>query len=371
MTFSQDTIREAQNLLQTGKQFLLALPQEPAHEHLFCAVALFLTCAAQEKQIALLNPLPAITHNTLLPEWIALLTNARPQREFMIVVDTQKTPVAELRYEKEDAQLTIILTPESSPLTSDVIRYQEGAVHADAVIALGIHDPALLSFPSTSVPTINIDTSEENTAWGTLNVVSQEHMLGEILSALLRVSPTGPLSFPDAATPLLASVIAQTAQFRKMTLTSHMFHTVATLMQEGADWYTAVSRGTSSSPLGVYQLYGRAMVRSKIDETQHVVFCFLTQEDFEKTGRTSQDTYAVMRHLIQTFLAQHACVLFWQTSSGISAYLYGHTTSMNMLQSQLHSPYTLITPELIYLKDSFPSFQEGEDQLRSILYTLH
>jgi len=292
-------------------------------------------------------------------------------REFIISVDAGRSPISQLRYEKEGENLNIILSPKSSTLSKEAVNFREGEVLCECAIALGIPDIERLNGKHTPpdflsrVPIINIDISEDNSCYGEVNLVRPDKSSLAEVSYELITALGGEILEKESATLLLVGLMEKTSVFQDgADADTHL--AVSELIRLGADQKEASRLVKKSRPIELLQLFGRASVRSKLEKERGALWSFLTAEDFEKTGRGPQDIFSVINHL-HVFFPPHALqILLWQDSRErtIRATFSGKRPLLEKLHTLADSSFR--SPQL-ELTNGFNSFREAEEYISSLL----
>jgi len=280
----------------------------------------------------------------------------------------------------------------------------------DCAILIGVPDPEIFNgslgvepdfFDKT--PLVNIDVSSVNKLYGEVNLVdNKKTALAEIVYELATTLNSETLD-ADSATLLLAAVFEKTGGLRA-SLSADVLLTASELLRLGARKEEATSLAKEAAPVALLQLFGRAAVRSKLQEIplgppvesreikkspsppflkgeqevplrpplekgeygRGVLWSFLTAEDFEKTGRSKDDISRVLQNLGGSFPPHGVRILLWQDSVGgrVSATLAGDEYLLQKINGLAPSQFQ--SPDL-RLEASFESFREGEVHIASLL----
>jgi len=378
-------IQRALELIEKSRHILLLLPQRATLDVLVSAEALSRTLEAQDKFCGFFG-VPDIAQKNTGCFFKKLLEPQELRREFIVTLDTNKAPVSELRYEKEEGKVHIIFLPQSHPLAAEHFSFKEGRVWYDLAIALGIknieadENTKLDAEFFLRTPLININLEEQSSKYGEVNLVTTgKSSLAEIVYELLIALQEAPLN-PELATLLLAGIFSQTKGFRASKVGADTFLISSELLRLGADWKVVQEMGLSDSEeeksmqeveaeeksLSLYQLFGRALVRSRIEEERKVSWSFLTAEDFTKTGRDIEDIHLVMRYLERLLPPVSLRILLAQNIKNqmIGALLFGKEEILESIKSQeaaaFQSPY-------LKLEREFSAFREAEEYISSLL----
>jgi len=367
---------KAIELIEKSHHIGIILPHSPNLDHLFCAEALMR--ALKETQHS-----PVLLKNERLGEALRereqlitlLASSPLPLKEFIVSVDATLAPIAQLRYEKRDGGVEIILSPQSSPVTQSALSFREGKILCDCVIAVGMSrledadvPPWLPSNFFTETPLINIDSnSHNNTLYGDVNCVNENaSSLGEVMGALLKDwNPS--LLAKDTATLILASLLHKTGE---VAAESHRaastFLAISELVRSGADYAAARRAVSPPPPLNLLQLFARATVRSKHEEELDTLWSFLTTEDFMKTARTPRDVSRTLAYVAEVFPRPETTALLWEhpEQKTVRALLAGAPATLERIHANAGGQF--LSPHL-ELPNDFPSFREAEDNLRTLI----
>ncbi len=293
-------------------------------------------------------------------------------REFIVTLDTSSSPISQLRYEKSEEKMDIILSPQSLPIKKESITFREGRILCDCIIALGVKDvealdktgldPALF----TETPLVNIDLGPDNKNYGEVNLVDPKRSsLAELVYELLTHWSDSPLD-KESATLLLLGIFEKTRSLKTQTTNADTLLTSSELLRLGAD--LALVRGffEEKESLSLLQLFGRAAVRSRAENSEGVLWSFLTDEDFSKTGRGEKDIPSVLRRFEETFPQARIRTLLFQTGPdrSVGAVFSGAREILLAIEAReaaaFQSPY-------LKLEKKFADFREAEEHVNSLL----
>jgi nanoRNase/pAp phosphatase (c-di-AMP/oligoRNAs hydrolase) len=369
--FMEQELQKAREIIAKSDHIGLLLPAHPDADCYTAAEALVRTMEALGKHTGFLpgrSPDAARVQDACTH----MLNPAPLVREFVIGIATAEVPVSQLRYEKHDDRIDIVLSPRSSPIREDSFSFREGKIQCDCIIALGLPDietlPALDTVdPSffTETPILVIGNDPDQKSYGEINLVSPPDVpLSETVAALAAGNP-GRAPDADTATILLAGIIAHTDGFRA-PVQAHTHAAVASLLGLGARHDDARAIAAAEESFGMRQLAARAVVRSKETNGGRVLWSFLTSDDFEKTARTGADIAYVARALAQSGPARRISVLLWhdKETGRVRVSAGGDSEVVGMLNER--EPGT-IHGALLTLTADFASFVEAEERIASLL----
>ena len=370
MSENSGKISKAIELVEKAQHVGILLPPEAGVDELVSAEVLWKILGARGKQIGLLSGPSQIS---LSEDTIKNI--AHPQtlpREFIISLDTSTAPVSEMRYEKEEERLNIILSPASSSIGEGAISYKSGRTLCDAAILVGVKDLEGLKSEKiepaffTQTPIINLDVSPENKLYGDADLVDMEKIsIAEVVYEFLTDLTGQPLG-KEEATLLLTGLVEKSKGFSPDSTNADLLLASSELMRLGADYSLARTMARGELPIGLLQLAGRAAVRSRMDDSRGVLWSFLTPEDFEKTGRGVQDANRTIGYLDSLFGKHRVTALLLQSEKDhpVQALLSGESKILEAMKER--EPGTFQSPYLL-LSTPFPSFRDAEEYLSSLL----
>lgn len=367
-----EDLQKTIQILEKAEHIALLVSQETTADIFAAAEVAAEIFSAKGKRVGFFVP-PAV-ENALHPEiYTALKHPPILLKEFIIALDTAKSPVSQLRYERETERLNIILSPKTQPLSQEFVSFREGKTLCDCVVTLGIEDIEALNtvYSSdaplfTETPLINIDIHEKNTRYGEANIVLPEKTsLSELAYEFFVAVYKEPLTSAQA-TILLSGIMQETDGFKSPRTNADTLLTASELARLGANHIEAYALAKSHAPIGLIQLFGRASVRSKLDQEQGIVWSFLTTEDFEKTERTSSDIPQVLLRLKSEFTSERLCILLWQefVSNEVSGIISGTKDALEALQKHTGG---VLNHASLQIGRTFSTFKEAEEFLSALL----
>ncbi len=351
---------EAIQLLKAANSIAILLGGESSWDAFGATVALSRTLKQLGKSVSIFTAAPLSSLPTLFP--VADLTSdGSPPRDFIISFDLARSPIKELKYEREENRLNIILSPQGGAISREDIEFRLGPLTYDLVLTLGV--PEIRAIESTVEETpellhektlVNIDYHPGNTRYGDVNVIEAgAGSLSEIVFALLEELGAAPVA-PTTASALLAGMVeAAGLPFTAKGLAT--IPLVARLLDSGAD-AAGVSKALGERRgLGAVQLLGRALARTRYEPETGILFAVVSGEDFTKTGRGPEELPNVLSGLENYFPMARSFVLLWQHPAD------------NLVRAVIRSREVM--PDRIEER-TFASFKEAEEVIRTPLETI-
>ena len=368
-----EELTKALELIEKSSHVGLMFPEEQSFDCIASAECIFNALKERGKTVGLFTPL--LNTHPLPQEYIADMVLSEPlPKEFIVSLDTSKSPLSQLRYEKNERSADIIFSPKTSPISREFVSFKEGKISCDCVISLGIAHKEYVEkiliregvhLPENTI--VNVDISRENENYGMVNLVdASRHSIAEIVFRLISAW----LQAPQDATHLtlmLAAILNQTRGLHTFSLNADTLLAVSELVRLGGDYGSALMLARENTPLPLLQLLGRALVRSKKDETQNSVRLFLILEDFEKTGRSPDDIHYILSKAEEEFPSAKTIVLLWQNiKKQVSVAFSGEPHTIEIVRAQ-HEDTMRFSDSHLVCASPFPSFRDAEEYIRALL----
>lgn len=360
--------------IRASSTIAIVLPELLTLEIAGSAAAFARALAAMQKTVTVFGP-------PLIPERIRAAFGAsdgasEPLREFIISFDLARSPIKELRYERAENRLNIILSPIGPRIARDDIEFRYGALRYDCAIALGVPAPEAAAASIARAPellhekfVINIDADPTNAGYGDQNLIADEQSretLAELVHALL-AECKAPLDDPAIAGPLLAALASATNEFRLDAASASAFRIAGELASiAGALPEAAGALAANREDLPAIQLASRAVARSRLDENGETLWSLLTREDFLRTGAPASSLPAALARLHDEFRAFRRIVFLAEDleSGAVTARLFFRDPAAAHALDDAGA-----TPEngWMRLAETFPSIATAEEHITALL----
>ncbi len=363
-------VAKAIELLEKSEHPALVLPPNPSLDVLASAEVLLNVLEQLDKKAGLLSPAPSpdFPEEKYLRKIFSALP---PPREFIISIDSDNTSVGQLRYEKTESGLEVILSPKSTPIKENYLSFREGKVLCDCLVALGIDD--LINSAEnygvtpdffTETPIVNIDFSGKNKNYGEINLLDSNRLsISEVVYDFIS-SWRPEILDRDSATLLLAGILDQGDTFHSPAVSADILLSSSELLRLEASYVDALRLAQKSKPLSLLQFYSRAIIRTK-NGSDGFVWSFLTEEDFEKTGRGEDDLEKTFSNLSRTFPSRKILVLLWQNreEKTVRAWV---SAGPELLAAIAEKEEGTIQGSYLKIAARFYSFREAEEKLGTL-----
>ena len=312
-------IEQSAKRIASSDTIAVVLPEILIAEIIGSAAALVSGLKAIGKTVTLFSP-PSPAANGMLMEYAG--EENEPLREFIISFDLTRSPIKELKYERDQKRLNIILSPTGQCIQRSDIEFRHGASRYDLVIALGSPRPEAAMASVSRVPELlhekpilNIDANPANTGYGEINLVpandeNSETSLPELIHAVLKTLNV-PLDDPERMNAIFFALAAATKEFQPKNSNAGAFLLAGELLSLGAQ-PTTFHELPAERTLAEDQLAARAIARSRFKKETGMLWSLITREDFEKTGTKEGIAYEVMERITNGFPYAARHVLLWQ-----------------------------------------------------------
>ncbi len=357
------SLADAAKRVASSQTLAVVLPEKPTLDVMGSAIALVSGLRAIGKITSVFAAAPA--ERSLVP-WNMLAGDEEPLREFILSFDLTRSPIKELKYERGENRLDIILSPTGRIRREDV-EFRWGGLRYDLVITMGAPSLEALSASIRRTPELlhekpilNIDTSPANQRYGELNLLpdagsSEPPTLAELTYDLLSALAV-PADDPERASALFAALGAATDEFQPERTSASAFRLAGELRALGASPDALRKLSLFRPSLDEIQLAGRALARSRFEERTGTLWVFLTAEDFTKTATIPSAGASVLERIRKTFPRAITYVLLWQDPTD------------SAVRAAWENAAELAAPRQV-LERSFPSFAAAEEYLRQLLPT--
>lgn len=379
MTMTNDLktqLEQAAKRISESGVIAIVLPDMPSIEIVGSCAALTSGLRAIGKTVSVFAP-PALASTALVP-WGAVTGADEPLREFIISFDLARSPIKELKYERSENRLNIILSPTGSRLKREDVEFRYGGLRYDLVIAIGVSGiedagASIRSVPELlyEKPILNLDTNPANACFGELNLVpddskpDQRLTMPELTHSILTALNV-PADDPERSNALFAALAASTNEFRPGRTSAKAFLLAGELLSRGADPKLMRQTLILGRTLAEDQLMARAMARSRFQKELNILWSLLTPEDFAKTDTSPLDALQVLEKIMDTLPYSGRYALLFQdpADNAVRCLLAWR----NGEDDKLKQFFAAAPGAKAYTTEShFPSFSAAEEHIAGLL----
>ncbi len=232
--------QQAVELIKQAHHILLVTGREPNNDQLSAMVALDLILQRTGKQVSAIitGDLPKAKQILDIKGISRDLTGIR---DFIIRLDTKNVEVDKLRYETNEDNLEVIISPFSGNFNAQDATFDYGAYKFDLVIVLGASQISRIDKILEDNPTIfdglhliNIVSHSSNENYGSVNYVEpQASSVSEMLVGIIESVAQGMIDY-HVATAILTGIMAATKGFTGPNTTAKSLTIAAQMMSAGA-----------------------------------------------------------------------------------------------------------------------------------------
>lgn len=342
--------------IRRATRILIAVRKDWTVDGIASALALARLIGSQGKSVDIVCdefvPPPQLR---FLPGIDRVLPAIRGLQRFVISLDVSKTKIDELSYDVAGDALRIFITPKDGYFNPKDVAASPENYRYDLIITVDAPDYVSLGRPFAEhadffhkKPTVVIDSDPANERYGNINLV--DVVASSSAEAVFRLFfNRAPCPEPgrgvdaDAATCLLAGIIAKTRRFTGPDVSPTTLETASALTRAGARRDDIVQHLYRTRSIPTLKLWGRALSRLRHDAATKTVWTMLTREDFALIGAHERDLPDVIEELIaESPEAETACILYEQESpeergkvSGICALVWSRSQSALRLVESL------------------------------------
>ncbi|RJQ37222.1 hypothetical protein C4552_01850 [Candidatus Parcubacteria bacterium] len=303
-------LTEAAEKIRAAGAVAIVLPDAAELIAAGTAATLARALAAPDKTVHVFGPMG-------LP--FGMRIDTEPLREFIVSFDTAHSPVRELRYERDQNRLNVILAPSDGRISRDDVEFRTGSLRYDLAIAVGVASPeaaqsALRRAPELFMekPVVNLGADSQAQRFGEWNLIadaSRGEYLPIVAWRLLSVLNALPQGSADAS-PLLAALIEATGHLRMPGTPAEALRIAADLLDRGAQVLPELAPGPER--LRAAQLAARALARSRFDPARDITWSVLTPDDFQATGGEPRGLDTMRPELQRMLPYAGRIILLWQ-----------------------------------------------------------
>ncbi len=311
--------------IKKSQKILVALPEQLSADSLASGIALWLFLNKLKKDVIIASSGQAPENLKFLPDISVVQKQLKSGNSLVVSLDTNEKKLDEVSYQVDEEKNTvrIYLKSKAGEFTPENISFSVEKFPLDLILVLGVksledlgrlYDQSADLFFET--PKINIDNKAENEYFGQINMVDiTATSVAEILVELLQKYEEQLLD-EDIATCLLAGIIEKTGSFQKVHTTPRSFLKASELVALGARQQEVIKHIYKTKSLSLLKLWGRALARMKILESEKVIYSILNQSDFEKAQSSQNDLLPTLAEFIENLSDYKIITLIAESLTG-------------------------------------------------------
>jgi len=232
--------QQAVELIKQANHILLVAGKQPNDDQLGAMVALELILERAGKQVSAIMT-GEFPKSSKVLDVRHISRDLSGIRDFVIRLDTSKVEVDKLRYEVNENNIEVVVSPFSGNFTAQDATFDYGAYKFDLVIVLGVSQIAKIDSILEQNPTIfdgihliNIDAHRSNEQYGSVNYIEpQASSVCEMLVGIIESVAQGMIDY-HVATALLTGVMSNTEGFTAPNTSAKSLTIAAQMMSGGA-----------------------------------------------------------------------------------------------------------------------------------------
>ncbi len=353
------------SLIDKSKDILLIIPPEPSDDIISSAFAIFRFIKKHRKSISYVSGGDVPQRLSFLKAPDATITSLSGLREFVLVFNTEKNKIIDIKSEQNNNEFVIKVTPEKGSIDPRDFSFLPSDFKHDLIIIIGV--PSLESLGELyqsntdlffEVPKINIDNKSANENYGQVNVVDLTASSISEICANLFIEHNKKHVDKLIAQALLTGIIAETESFQKPTTTPKAMITAAKLMKYDADQATIIRHLFKTKSFSFLKLWGRVMARLNWDEEQKIAWSLISIEDFVQSRASNSDVPYILEEIQKNFIEGQIFAVIYPESSNATFIQVRFSSSSKAQQfAQIYETETV--------KNVFRVRVEGKDLLET------
>ena len=239
MSFS---LEDLEKIAATNKKILLLTGQNPSIDAIssLLAMSCFLQKIGIQTDILLPEGLPSTLN--FLGKNFPIVNKLQYIRDFVLVFNTEKNPIAKVQTEKREREYLIRITPQKGTIHPKDFSFIPADFSYGWLMILGANGLGKIGQPYLEnpdlffeIPKINIDNQTENEKYGQINWLEETaSTLGEMLARFFLEKQSAVID-QEIARLLLTAIISGTESFQTPNTSPHSMILAAQLMKYGVN----------------------------------------------------------------------------------------------------------------------------------------
>lgn len=314
---------EAAALVKKNRRVAVVLPEKSETDEIAAALGTLRAIGNLKKESCLFfsGTYPRVFQQ-LFQQNLEAETKAGPEElsDFAIEINCKTSPVKELRYQKHGDRIVVLLTPADRPIKKEDVLLKDAQAEYGLVVAVGLNElgDAGSVFEKNAEllydkPKIAMCLSAKETALGGVALADPAGSSFSEIAADFFLDRFPEAVDEKAATFFLLGILEKTKNFRSGQVRPKTFAVAERLLERGGRRNDIVRFLSKTKPLSLLQLWGRSLLRTRLNQEQQTLWMALTREDFVKTGAAPDEGLPfVLQHTEEHFLTPKTLALLWQ-----------------------------------------------------------
>lgn len=303
---------------------LIVLPNNYLGGAVPAGLALYLLLKKLNKKVSIVSDLQETQNNkktwAFLPGFNEIKNELSNLRQFVISLNISQAKVSQIKYTVENNKLNFIISPENGWFDKNDVNSAPGNFKYDLIIVLDspdleslgkIYDSNIEFFYKT--PIINIDRHPDNEEFGQINYIDLNVSSSSELIYYIFKNIQPHLIDENIATCLLASIIADTNNFKTNNLNPRTLMNTSQLIDANARREEIVNHLYRSRSYQALKLWGRVLNNLKVENK--VAWSYLSNNDFIDSQANEQDLFEILDELILNLSENFVFAIAYQTDA--------------------------------------------------------
>jgi len=226
-------------------------------------------------------------------------------RDLILRLDTEKTPIEKLSYNREDKFVNVLISPKNGKISQSDIEFVQGSFKFDLVFVLDtsdvdkidtVYDRHTELFFET--PIINIDHHAGNEYFGTVNLIDlTATSTCEILVSIIESFGAGNFD-EDVATCLLTGITYDTGSFKNINTTPKSLTISAQMLATGARQQEIIQNLYKTHSLKTLKFWGDVLSKIEYDADFRLAWSKISDQEMTSNKADLEDVKAILDNIL-------------------------------------------------------------------------
>ncbi len=331
--------QQINELIKTSKNILIVSHSKLNGDALGSMLALEKVLTKLEKEVSIVTSEKTDDPYSFLPGLEKLKNNIAGTRDFIVRINTEKTPLEKLSYSQEDKFVNVVISPKNGKIDPKDLELSQGNFKFDLIFVLDtpnvdkidkVYDRETELFLET--PIVNVDHHEGNEYFGTVNLVDMTATSTcEILVSIIESFGAGHFD-EDVATCLLTGIITDTESYKKINTTPKSLTISAQMLAAGARQQEIINNLYKAHSFDSLKLIGKILSKLEYNNDLKVSISALSREDLGQIELELNDLRAVSDDIFLQIPNSDVLVIIFETKTGKVSGIIKSFTSIGALE---------------------------------------